>query len=281
MTRKGTTQEPTLWTQRLRFTPPHDFVWNWAPPGGYDVGDSALIRIGGRYFVRSINGANVPLDKVGALFDGYRPPVDQKPVKPRRKTTIRRSKHGVSIRAQCEQFGIHPQTYYARRRTGMEHEMALTATQSEVYAWRRARDAVTVRRDPVPLAEWQEAAKWFAQMNFDRWMAPLGFDDWAQHRLRGLTAKQAIMQNEKPHSRAWREENKSALLDGVTLLEMAMPEVQRRLGQGEVDQGVLLTAKLLGVVRLVTGSEGALYSVPEAVIGNAVLAVLRSVNLEK
>lgn len=278
MTLRGSQQLPLAWEKRLAFTPPHSFVWKWDPPEGANVGDEAPFKLeDGYYYIRTINGADVRLDKVGALFLGYEPPSDQRvPITRDRRGPVQ-SKYAVGIKELCEQFGVAPQTYYNRCRSGMPHDFALTATRSEVMGWHRSMKRIESRGGgEVPLEEWQEAAQWMSKQRLDKWMSPVGYEEYEELRQLGLSKKQAILYNAVPRTKGSRVLDKEKMAHNMKVLRRAIPKVQQLLAPGAADPDILLIANLLGVVALMAGVESDKVELPEAVMGNVVMATVRA-----
>lgn len=278
MTLRGAQQYPLAWEKRLKFKAPHSFVWAWEPPIGCEIGEDAIFqKKDGYYYIRTINDADVRLDKVGALFDGYEPPKDQRVALKRARRGPVQSKYAAGIKELCEQFGTAPQTYYNRRRAGMPHDFALTATRAEVMSWHRSMKRVEMRGNgEIPLTEWQEAAQWMTINRLDKWMAPVGYEDYEALRQRGMSPKQAILFTATPKTKGSRAQDKAAIRTGFNALRRAMPKVQALLEVGADDPDVLLVAGLMGAISLIAGIETDKNSVPEMVMGNVVMATVRS-----
>lgn len=263
------------WQRRLTFVAPNSFTWAEDPPDGFSVGDRADFKIGERYYVRSINGNNVNLDDVGKTFLGYETPDDHKAKRARRVTKPVNGKWGPGTRAKCEAAGISTQTFYNRRRAGMDEHFALTATAKEAYHWRKnnrelARPKVTADD------EWRKAVQWMTSQGLDKYLPPSSRPMFMTRLANGFTPKQAILYREAKHAKWERRKAQALVRGGVRKLREAMPDIQERLSVGEANEGVILAARLLGVLNMMLGSETAENFNVESVYGNLVLAMLAS-----
>lgn len=273
MTLKGGKRPPNDWKRRLRFVPPSRFFWAEDPPAGAAVGDRADFVVGNRRFIRTVSGRNINLDDVGAEFEGYRTPPDHAPRRARAEPQVIRSKWGPDCRRLAAEHNISLGTLYARLRLGMSMDDALTFTQQQLLAWKRdmGLGRVTSKQSVDDL--YTRSLRWVAGSGLDGYQPPSTQAAFRILLKRGYTPQQAVIYHEGKREKSLRNNSQSDILRALGELRDAMPEIQN-LFSGSDSPGVLVAARLLGIINMMGGAESDTNYIPESVYGNAVLAAL-------